>query len=360
MKILIVFCLLLSGCSLFRTKPDVSPLPPKASVRAEQEKILQEADAEFEKKNYKLSLEKFESFVQKYPQSIFFAQANLGVAQSYLSLGAWEKAVTSFRTVINFTRTKQPEISAKSLYSSAYCYEMLGNDVRLLATLKDAEALSAYLPEDIRLAELPARLASVYYKLGRELQADRYFQIADRGMSQLRAQEAGKLSKAWIAKTYFQMGGLTSSQLSSENLRSHMESLAKMQVFTLKAIEENGEPWSQRALDNLRRNYMDIWNTIQSWPKESNLDPVAGHKRQVQNQAQLYTDLLTTMERFRTFVAPESQEKNQKVGELLAYLNEMEIKAREFIMNSGVYNDLTPDAKKRQGPRIEGLIRDEK
>lgn len=342
-----LLCFLQIGCSFFEKKVDVTPLPPSEDIRSEQEQWLKEADGFFEKKDYKSSLEKYESFIQKNPQSIFLVQAHLGLARNYMALLQWQKAIDSFRSILRLTIEKQPELVAESLYSMSYCYEMLGEELKLFTTLKDTEKLRQHLSDEIRLAELPARLASAYYKSGDEITADRYFQEADQGMAQIKAQKGDKISKSWISKTYFQMGGMISSQLSSNNLKAHIESLGKMQLFTLKAVEENGEPWSDRAADNIRRNYMDIWIVIENWPKDSNLDPMAAHRNQIQKQAELFVELLNTIEKFRTYVVPESQEKNKTVGALLSFLNEMEVRARNFIMNSGVYNELTPESRIR-------------
>lgn len=345
--------LILSSCTLFEKK-EVTGLPPDPAIKAQQEARLKEAEEQFDKRNFSKAVQLYEKFRKDFPESIFYQSAQLGLAQSLEAQGQYSPAINLYRETIEATRGNQPWIAAAALYYSSFSYEALGDEARVLASLKDALALKKHLKEEVALAEVPARLAASYYRIGETADAEKYFQMAERGVIQLQAKDE-KPDKVWLSHVYYQMGVFSTQQTSFETLRAHLDTLQMMQKFSLRSIEADGKPWADMAFQGLKDNYHDLWSGIQTVPLNKSLDLAAAQREQKEVKIQLVGDLLTMINELKNYKVPESP-MTPNVNSLFNYLDEIEKQGQMILTNAGEYTPLTPESQEKQGLRKEGVI----
>lgn len=338
----------LLGCASMRGN-DSGGIPIDPRVRAEQEGELKKADQALMMGDLQTAEKLFREFQQRFPTSVYFQRSQFGLAKTLEAQQRWAEAADLYRKTLEVTRERQPEIAAQALYELSYCYENLGDEARVLASLQDALTMKQYLTQEQALAEVPARLAASYNRMGRTKEAEQYFREASRGIQQMRPSHTMDQSGVWLAKTYYQMGVFSTNQLSYENLQTSLDTLKMVQIFSLRSAEASGEPWSKMAADGLLSNYRDLWNTIQGIPMNKAMESGAAKREQVDQQANFTGQLLTLMNELRTYRAPETREESPEASEMFLALGKMEEKAHRFLTNLGGQTPLTPEAKKRGG-----------
>jgi len=155
----------------------------------------------------------------------------------------------------------QPKIAALALYRLSFVYENLGDDLKTLTTLLDCKKFSEHLPEPLVRATIPARLATAYIRLRHQKEALQYLALAEKGIDQLKSQN-DKITSSWLGNIYFQMGSISTNQLSNENYDQAIEIQKIVQVYLLKAIRLNDPVWSERSSVQIKSTYQDLFNTI--------------------------------------------------------------------------------------------------
>jgi tetratricopeptide (TPR) repeat protein len=329
-------------------EPDIRGVPVDPQIRAEQEAEISKADKALDAQNYAAADSLYVEFQKKFPNSVFFQRAQLGRAKALEFQGRWAEAAELYRTTVEATRTHQPEIAAQGLYQLSFCYENLGDESRVLASLKDALRLKEYLKPEQALAEVPARLAASYNRMGLQQEAQQYFREAERGILQVRASQTEQESAVWLSSTYYRMGVFSTNQVSEENLQSSLDTLKIVQIFSLRSSEEGGQPWSKMASQGLIANYRDLWNTIQQIPLIKAMDQGAALREQTERQLNYTGQLLALMNELKQYRAPEGKTRVDAT-ELFTFLNKLEIQAQSFLTAKGIRNPLTPEAESLGG-----------
>jgi tetratricopeptide (TPR) repeat protein len=337
----------LVACSSMNA-PDIRGVPVDPQIRAEQEAEISKADHALDAQNYASADSLYIEFQKKFPNSVFYQRAQLGRAKTLEFQGRWAEAAEIYRTTIEATRTHQPEIAGQGLYQLSFCYENLGDESRVLASLKDALRLKEYLKPEQALAEIPARLAASYNRMGLHQEAQQFFREAERGILQVRASQSDHQSAAWLSSTYYRMGVFSTNQVSEENLQSSLDTLKIVQIFSLRSSEEGGQPWSKMASQGLIANYRDLWNTIQQIPLIKAMDQGAARREQLERQLNYTGQLLTLMTELKQYQAPEGKTRVDSI-ELFTFLNKLEIQALSFLTAKGIRNPLTPEAESLGG-----------
>jgi hypothetical protein len=325
-------------------------------VKAQQEKEIRAAENLLEAQQAPEAEKAFTDFQAKYPISIYYQAAQVGKAKALELQGKWTEAAALYRATIEATRETQPEIAAQALYEISFCYENLGDEARLIASLQDALRMKQYLHPEWAMAEIPARLAASYNRVGRLDEAQKYFKQADQGMTQLRAQHDKDASAEWIAHVYYEMGLFSTNQLAYENLQASLDTLKMVQIFSLRSVEAHAEPWSQLASDGLQTNYRDIWNTIQDIPLNKSMDVGAAEREKVERQTGFVGQLLALINDLKRFETPEVAEKNLVMKDLLGFLNNVESQGSQFLSSSQMHTRLTPESQRRNALKKEGVV----
>ncbi len=333
----------LSGCASTPAQ-QITGAPIDPEVRAEQESEIRKADDALFLQDFISAERLYSGFLKQYPNSIFFQRALFGKGKALEAQERWSEAAEAYRTSVEATRVRLPEIAAQALFRLSFCYENLGDEARVLASLNDAMAMKSYLHSEQVLAEIPARYAACYSRMGRIKDAQVYFLKADQGVAQIRATRGQNVTNAWLAQVYFHMGRLSTNQISDENLQTSLDTLKMIQVFSLRSAEMGGEPWSRRAIQGLMENYRDHWNTIQEIPLHRALEAGVAKREQVERKINFTGQLLTMISDLRQYRAPSDP---LPVNDLFSFLQSLEKQGRDFLISVGDRNGLTPESERR-------------
>ncbi|PIS10891.1 MAG: hypothetical protein COT73_07000 [Bdellovibrio sp. CG10_big_fil_rev_8_21_14_0_10_47_8] len=346
---------ILQGCALFQRDDSMASVDPR--VRVEQEQQLSKAEEALEQ-NLPVEAERlFLEFQMNFPNSVFFQKSELGLGQALERQERWSEAAEKFRNIVEINHDSQPEIAAHALYELSSCYESLGDDSRLFAALMDLEAFKKYLKPEQALAEIPARLAAAYNRTGRSDEARKYMALAEDGVQSVRIQQLEKKNALgnpadthWISQVYYKMGRFSTHQISSENIQAYLDTLKMVQIFSLRAIEGGGQPWSDMADKGLTENYRDVWAAIQGIPMNRAMDTGAALRELIERKTDLIGQMLTMINDLRLHRSPQSE---ALTGPLFQYLGSMEKKAESFLYRQPERTPLTMEEKKRQALKKE-------
>ncbi|WP_413582912.1 hypothetical protein [Bdellovibrio sp. HCB288] len=263
-KVISLFVLFaLTGCSFFQMNR--SEEGALQNQRLLEERDIKTAQDTLSAGNYPEAFKQFKLFQQTYPVSSYTQASRIGEGQALEGQGKWTEAAAIYRDVTLKTRNLQPDISALASYRMSFCEEALGDDQKAVASLLDARSLRNTLPMTVAYAEIPARLAAAYSRMGREKEAVQYLNEAEKGIAKIRAEaDPATLEKDWLAKTYFQMGSSSTNQLSAENFDSFINSQNLMQIYLIKTIELNDNKWSAKAVKQLNATYNEMYLQVES------------------------------------------------------------------------------------------------
>lgn len=340
--------LLATGCSSL-SKNEIAGVAIDPRVRAEQEREIAKADAAMQAQDYPAAEKLYSDFQVLFPTSVFYQRAQLGRAQALEGQEKWSEAADYYRKTIEATRNSQPEIAALALYQISFSYESLGDEARVLASLTDALQMKEHLLPEQSLAEIPARMAASYNRMGRTKEAQHYFRLAESGIQQVRASSSANHTPTWLSRTYLNMGSFSTNQLYWENIQASLDTLKMIQIFSFRSAEAGGAPWSKMASEGLIANYRDLWNTIQQIPLNKAMDMGAAKREQTDRQVDLTGQLLTLINELKQYRAPERGDESLEASELFLYLDKLEKHAQDFLISTGDQTPLTPEAQKRGG-----------
>lgn len=357
MKILNGFSILLlflTSCSLLR-KSEVTGASIDPRVRQEQERELKKADQALEARDFSFAEKQYSQFQLNFPNSIFYQRAQFGLARSLEEQGRWSEAAALYRLTVDATYERQKSIAAQALFELSFCYENLGDESRVLASLMEALKFKEQLSPEQRLAEIPARLAASYQRMGLVKESEEALRKAEAGIFEIQAARGHDSQPQWLAQIYHRMGRFSTNQLSYGNLQAHLDTLKMVQIFSLRGAEAQGEPWSGLAVQRLIENYRDFWNLIQQIPLNQTINIDVAKRERAERQIHFTGQFLALINDLRLNRMPENKDLTGAVQNLFSYLNKIESQGKELLMSFGEQNILTLEAQKREGLKREGL-----
>ncbi|MEN0057558.1 MAG: hypothetical protein AAGB31_01885 [Bdellovibrio sp.] len=354
MRSFLLFSMLIvsTGCGLL---PIQDERKDEAFLQREAEQSQMRAAEEIlARAQFDQALVKFQEFQKKYPQSTFFQAARLGEAQALEGQGHYEEAAVLYRDVYLANINYQPNIAVIALYRSSFCYEAQGDDLKTLTALLDANKLGKHLPPEVAWAEIPARLASIYGRSGADREANRYLEMADKGLQKVRQEKGRDLKTDWLAKTYFQMGSVSTNQISAETFANYVAGQRWVQVYLIRALQQNDPVWSVRAQNKLEETYRDLYAQVEL--QKTSREALA-------NLGGAFFDLMDQAELFRPVWGREANAYEKKFFSNLA---ETRKKTESLLYGSESSMGLTEESKllnsiKRPGRvKVDSLLPEEK
>lgn len=344
MKIyLMTFLLGLCGCSTLITSHE-SPEVPRLKRESEEAELIN-AEKFLALARFEEARVLFRDFQWRHPQSVFFQSARIGEAQALEGMGRFQEAATLDRDIYLKTLKDQPEIAAQSLYHMSFVYEALGDDMKTVAALLDAKKLADHLSIETALAEIPARLAAVYARQGRESEAVSYLSEADKGIVKVMASKGPRLQKEWLAKTYFQMGSVSTNQLSADNFDDFIRGQKWVQVYLIKSLRQDDPTWSLRAQNKLQEIYRDLYIQFESVREQREL------------QIRLGGDLIDLMDQAELYRPFAGQVANTYEQAFFQYLTEVRKKTEKILYGSGETMSLTEESQKLNSLKRSGRVK---
>lgn len=339
-KFLIVGFLFLSSCSLFQKKE----VPVKPSTLAAEEAHITNSEILLGKERYEEARILFKEFQGLYPQSVYFESARLGEAQSLEGLEKWSEAAELDRDIANKTRRTRPQIAAQAYYRMSFALEALGDDSKAVAALLDAKSLSEYLAPEIALAEIPARLATIYGRQGRDSEAVAYLNEAEKGLATVREQKGKDVKNSWLTKTYMQMGSVSTNQLSADTYLAFLEGQILVQGYLIKALSLNDAEWSPKALNRLKETFRDLYTQVEALNDNRELQGrLGGRFLDIIDHADLYKPVF-------------GSKLNTYEESFFSYLSEVKKKTDGILYTRGETMGLTQESQKLNSLKRAGRV----
>ena len=194
----------------------------------------------------------------------------------------------------------------------------------------------------IARAELPARLAAAYSRVGNRSLAIKYFSEASQGLKEVcRRAPAPAPPKRTVAKTLYGMGRLNASQKRVEgDPIAFVQSLSMQQPYLLQAIELRFPQWTRRSAEDLTLGYENLL-------RYSIGDPA--------RRREYFVRILQVINELRRIRMPDG---GPAEDDIFATVDKVEHRARMTMAELSDVTPLTPEAERRQGLKQTGRLVD--
>lgn len=355
-----VAILLLSSiaCASKDNDPD-----PKKKFKGEvvRPEILQQFDLGLkylDNENYKSALRTFRGLISKYPSSQFQVVSLYNLGASYEGLGNCKEAGITYRKVARASMNRYDRIEAQALFRLSFAYACLGYDAKAIASLLDAQRRSKNLQDEVAIAEIPARLAAAYARVGNKEKASEYFEKAKKGLQFLRTKHSRRRAlKDILAKTLFLMGRMTpiEKRAFSDSLE-YLKTLQVLQSYLLEAAQLDSQKWSPQAAGEITSAYENIWRLANEVEQPRTSDNEMKRKIVSTQMFEIMSEALANLKLLRSeFKRVDS--KSSVMDELEFNLNERQKTFEQYLAENSVSSQLSDSALKREGLKRGGRTR---
>jgi tetratricopeptide (TPR) repeat protein len=289
---------------------------------------------------YQEAVDVAEDFQGRYPYSLRLQKVRFLKGQALEELDRWTEAADNYRIISEFSEKNQPEISAMSIYRLSFVYEALGDDQRVLTTLFEAQKNGKYLPTETALAEIPSRIAMVYAKENNPKEANRWLAEADKGLKKTLETRNLPLTDEWLAEIYYNMGSISTNQLSNDNIITIIQGQKAIQKYLMRSLQYGDPIWSAKAMKKLRMTYVDLWNAIYNLPETSGMEPTVAKKIKTDEQFKLVSPFAELLADAQLYRPGREQKSNPYQDDFFAFLDQMQVNVSGLMQNP-LYTPLT-------------------
>jgi tetratricopeptide (TPR) repeat protein len=316
--------------------------PPLTLVTSDHQKEFQNGVDDLDRGDYEEAAKIFDRLLLEKPGAQLDLVTLYNSGAAYEGLGNCHEAGERYRRVVRSSANAFREIQSQALFRLSLMYECLGQDPKAVAALLDAKRRGSELPEEVLSAQIPARLAAAYARLGNRAKATEFFNQANLGLKSVVARGVLPHQVEELTRTMYLMGQLSPSQRQANVApRTFMQSLTMQQPYLLQAIEMNNSHWSPKAEDDLRTAYDNIWRFQFDDSKE---------------RRNFYLRCREAISELRKIRMPGT--RNRSEVEIFALLDKTENRLQMELANVETTNPLTPEADRRQGLRQPGRLVD--
>ena len=335
---------------------------PAAQPSAASTPIDETVIANFEKANKLLDRGETEEAVKIYDRLITDAKAspidnliiyNSGVA--HYELKNCEIASDRFRKVIRVSNNNL-SLKSRAMLFMADVYACLGDDNKATTNLLELYQGKYPLSVEVSHAELPAKLAAAYARLGNNKEAARYFKIAERGLVQVINSLASKENqRSQLAKVLYLMGNI--SILNTERMTSedYFNTLRALQKYLFKSVELDDKSWSQKSFDQILLAYDKAWLFIDNMPLPQGAAQDIAKRNRKSMQLQVAQQAILTIQSLKEVRVPDPNEPIL-IQDLMRKILQMETKYRNFIATNIIGTSLTAEALEAQAIKKSGRV----
>lgn len=334
-----------SACSLMSRRTQETTLP------APDTRDFQRLEQQMKAQSFEAALGTAKDFKDNYPYSLKLQKVRFLEATALEELGRWSEAADTYKAISVISSKNQPEIAAMSIYRLSFVYESLGDNQRVIASLFEAAKYHQYLPIEVIQAEIPSRLAMIYAKENSAKEATKWLGEADKGLKRTLENRTEPLTNDWLAELYYNMGSISTEQMSADNIQTIIQGQAAVQKYLIRSLQYRDATWSAKALKKLKNTYLDLWQAIEKYPEPTGYEPIVAQKMKKDAQVQLagpFVDLMRDAELYR----PGAEQKsNSYQTEFFNFIDELQTRART-VLDSAVLTPLMPGRDKTpQKPR---------
>lgn len=316
------------------------------SPKVEQTEFVDEsAEADYgrglkslEKEDFALAAEIFDRLLVAKPATEHDLAITYNSGQAYEGMGNCAKAADRYREAVRGSAGKYQVIEAQALFRLSLAYECLGQDTKAVTALLDAKKREKHLALETGRAELPARLAAAYSRLGNRAKALEYFNQASSGLKMiLKNGISTREQKETMSRTLYYMGHLNPAQRTADaEPMGFLQSLSMQQPYLLQSVEMNHPVWSRKAAEDLHTGYDNILRLKLEGSEKRN---------------EFYTRALQVIAELRKIRLPDA---GKAENEIFAKVDRTERRIQNEMATVAETTRLTPDAEKREGLRREG------
>lgn len=338
MKIVLILLAMsfLGACAVKTERPSEA-----AIASAKEQRDYDNAEKSLAAGKFADSLILFKEFQNIHPQSRYRQSSRLGEAKSLEGLSKWDEAVKIYNDVYLKTVKYQKDIAALAMYNLSFCYEALGDDAKAIASLLDAKKFGDELSPEVVWAEIPARLAMLYGKFDRQEDARKYFIEAEIGIKKVTEAKRDSLNKEWIIKTYYQMGTISTNQLSIDSFAQVVQGQKYAQVYLIRALGYPDSPWATRALTQLKETYQNMLNTLKSVTPDS-----GGALARQELQNSLGSDLTDLVNQAELYQPLSGVKMNPLQEDFFGFLKIVLTQTEQILYSGKETIGLTPESEK--------------
>lgn len=307
---------------------------------------------QLEQEDYRGALASFEESLRVEPTSKHTQVTHFNMGRAFEGLGFWQEAEEKYRAVARAT-TRAPKLQTLALYRLSFCHEAKGDDPGIIASLVDTLARETLLPDEIAAAELPARLAAAYARVGNSDAAMTYYERAEAGISRLRGGADGRSVPEWLPRTLYYMGRMSLRSVSWVDFESTLRPFGKAQLYLLQAAELGTGSWSRSATSELMRVYTEALDIVRAPPGQASDDDVVERRRSQERQWEMIEVTLEHLRRLRAARPPAEKNRSEQVDEIFAFVSKMERSLLDLLDQPLAGAGLTAEAKARR-ERVRG------
>lgn len=291
-----------------------------------------------EHEDYSAAAEAFDQLLVAHPATEVDLVTSYNSGAAHEGLGDCAKASERYREVVRASAGKFTRIEAEALFRLSLMYECLGQDAKAVAALLDTRKRAKGLPPEIMRAELPARLAAAYSRLGNRAKALQYFNQASSGLKGLLASGTStRAQRETMGRTLFYMGRLNPAQRRGDvDPAAFLNSLSMQQPYLLQAVELNHPTWSRKAVEDLTTAYDGL--------TRFQIKPAAKRR-------EFYLRAKQVIAEIRKIRLPEAGPMEDEVFE---QVDKTERRLQTWLADVSETTPLTSEAKRREGLRREG------
>jgi tetratricopeptide (TPR) repeat protein len=339
-----------------QSTPDKFAAPTKIEdeVLAEQRLAIANGQAALDAGNWSAADEQFALFMRRYPVSLFSAEAHFGRGRALEGLGQPQAAIQIYRPVGEQARKTAPDTAARAYLRMSYCYEVLGDEVRLMAALADAESFGDKLPKDVRTLEIPVRKAASYMRMGQRDEARKMLKAVEKNLPDVSA-ISPEDQRQRHAEILVNLGSQDLQSVTPDNFLPAVDALQALQPFLWKAVTLKVAPHSQSAADQLRNSYFTLANLAFRPPTiGGGRSEESSQRHQAELQKKWVARLLESIEALKIFSADSLADGGEQ---LTSTLKQIEDNGRKILWGRQSLTPLTEESKVHQRPRKEGRVR---
>jgi len=368
MKLLLLFVLLLNlGCQSFGEKEDKpAPKADYGLTTPELAKAYEKGVKYLDDEDYEKAAEQFNTLLAKYPASPLNMAMLFNAGAAYEGLKDCKKAGLSFRKIVRATNGEEPKIQALALVRLSYAYECLGADKKIITSLIDAKKREQYLDAPVKFAELPARMAGAYGRIGKPKMADKLFKQAEKGLYDLRDRtKTPQQQRDQLARAMFFMGRYWFKGFHIKNETNIFKTYEKSQSYLIRSVELDSPRWSPLSAQNLVEVYAYTFKYLNAVFKKRRVGKYDISREQINDLAVNALQGLRTLKKMRF---PDKRPP-QIVDALFFKLDGLEKDYSDFLTKNNLGFSLSKQEQsrqslKRQGrtlnpdPRLEKMMKD--
>ena len=328
---------------------------PSVSAAQHGPALYQKGRQELEDGAYEQAETSLREFLASTPNSPFTLVAHYNLGRALEEQKKWELADGSYREVIAGAQNLAPKLQTMALYRRSFCLQALNQDAAVVATLNDVYVRRNHLGSQEAVAQLPARMAAAYARVGNFEESVRFFTEAEKGIDKLRRETGGEVP-SWLAQTFYLMGRTGVQKPNWESFSSSVRPMHRAQKYLVQAIESGVAPWHDLAAVEFMDSYQRLWQVIEnSKPMAADEDALLQARSLQERRWQMAAELLESLRISRTFFVPLETGPSPTVVKVLTFEGELESKLQETLREQLVGAGPTPESVQRR-ERVQGKV----